>query len=599
MLVGEYAEDFRAKEGLLLYYRGPSNQLLEGSSIFHHSYIKLCHDGVILHHNHAALYIQLKHGPFFLNRMNWDELPFTCQSVRIIDRNVVHTKEYRLFIYCEQSTAPIILLFLTLRITKVPVKIYELLFSLLDTLEKSTITLQLISFILQTTHCLRQISDSPSFELNPSISVSFKSLPFHLLLQPLDPPSPFLPSNSNNITILLGVLGSPFLIVQNETTKKEKTIRMKSWHPSLEATKNYLIYSIKYRLFCSKKCKIIQLNRSSRIFAGGKRIYRKFEMKDGLHACMHKSTLTTTIEDMHVQCGFIFILLYSLDCLCLIPLTFAFLKSLCMKFIYAITSIINHATPNLEVLVTFQLRISFMSLWLPQKIDKHPFILKSIEIIGFIIINLFLHPQNYKQQPFSWGFRGRGYKCWCNFSVIHWLQHGNLHTLPPFLGWSMPIGLYSTLYGSDDGMGFDLDFFLRRDGSSCLSCSSWVSDRCWRRVCGCRYNPWEKRILLFDVGISTRMVGWNTGRWRVMWLNCISPMDVTRKPQLRFLAEKPQAALHRKSHLFAVGVDLSSIPTQYIAKLWNFGTLLIFLTFIGKKGIFKHFSNSVFISQDA
>ncbi|KNZ56981.1 putative signal peptide protein [Puccinia sorghi] len=50
-------------------------------------------------------------------------------------------------------------------------------------------------------------------------------------------------------------------------------------------------------------------------------------------------------------------------------------------------------------------------------------------------INLLLHTQKNKQWPLSWVFRGRGYKCWSYCYVINWVKNGNLHTLPPFLGW--------------------------------------------------------------------------------------------------------------------------------------------------------------------
>ena len=45
--MGEYAENFKAKEGLLLYSRSALKERLEDSIVFHHSHIKLCHNGVI------------------------------------------------------------------------------------------------------------------------------------------------------------------------------------------------------------------------------------------------------------------------------------------------------------------------------------------------------------------------------------------------------------------------------------------------------------------------------------------------------------------------------------------------------------------------
>ncbi|KNZ58196.1 putative signal peptide protein [Puccinia sorghi] len=52
-----------------------------------------------------------------------------------------------------------------------------------------------------------------------------------------------------------------------------------------------------------------------------------------------------------------------------------------------------------------------------------------------LVINLLLHPQNYKQWPLS----ASEAEQWSYCCVIHWFEHGNLHTLPPFLEWYLPL----------------------------------------------------------------------------------------------------------------------------------------------------------------
>ena len=46
----------RAREGHLLYYRGLPGSYRGAFGVLHHSYIKLCHYGVILHHNNSFEY---------------------------------------------------------------------------------------------------------------------------------------------------------------------------------------------------------------------------------------------------------------------------------------------------------------------------------------------------------------------------------------------------------------------------------------------------------------------------------------------------------------------------------------------------------------